>query len=58
MSSISKDQFSMAVEKVIADFEGVKKLNEQQFEGLFNLIQRRDVLAVLPTGFTGFAQYC
>ena len=41
-----KESISNALER----FDGVEKLSDEQTSGVFNFIQRKDVLAVLPTG--------
>ena len=39
------------VRNVVKTFEGVENLNLEQMDGIVNFIRRKDVLAVLRTGF-------
>ena len=39
-----------SISNVLERFDGVEKLSDEQTSGVFNFIQRKDVLAVLPTG--------
>ena len=40
-----------AVRNVVKTFDGVENLSPEQMDGIVNFISRKDVLAVLPTGF-------
>jgi ATP-dependent DNA helicase RecQ len=51
MPSITRDDFEYAVDMVLKSFTGVEKLNQHQNDALFELLRRRDVFAILPTGF-------
>ena len=39
-----------SISYVLERFDGVEKLSDEQTSGVFNFIQRKDVLAVLPAG--------
>ena len=39
-----------SISNVLERFDSVEKLSDEQTRGVFNFIQRKDVLAVLPTG--------
>ena len=39
-----------SISNVLERFDGVEKLSDEQTSGVFNFIQRKDVLAFLPTG--------
>ena len=39
-----------SISYVLERFDGVEKLSDEQTSGVLNFIQRKDVLAVLPTG--------
>ena len=39
-----------SISNVLERFDGVEKLSDEQTSGVLNFIQRKDVLAVLPTG--------
>ena len=39
-----------SISNVLERFDGVEKLSDEQTSGVFNFIQRKDVLAVLPAG--------
>ena len=39
-----------SISNVLERFDGVDKLSDEQTSGVFNFIQRKTVLAVLPTG--------
>ena len=39
-----------SISNVLERFDGVEKLSDEQASAVFNFIQRKDVLAVLPTG--------
>ena len=39
-----------SISNVLERFDGVEKLSDGQTSGVFNFIQCKDVLAVLPTG--------
>jgi len=43
--------FEKALAEVLKTFDGVEELSAEQRNGIFNFIRRKDVLAVLPTGF-------
>ena len=49
--SLSREDFTKAVNKILESFDGITKLNEHQDDALFHLVLRRDVFAILPTGF-------
>ena len=40
-----------ATAEVTGSFNGVEVVSAQQKEGIVNYIQRKDILAVLPTGY-------
>ena len=39
------------IAKVIRTFDGVEGISAEQKEGIVNYVQRKDILAVLPTGY-------
>ena len=39
------------IAKVIGTFDGVEGMSAEQIEGIVNYIQRKDILAVLWTGY-------
>lgn len=51
MTTVSTEDFLEAVDRVLVNFEGVERLNLHQRDSLLNFIERRDVFAILPTGF-------
>jgi ATP-dependent DNA helicase RecQ len=51
MHVLSREDFSTCVNNVLKKFPEVSQLNNYQAECLFNFIERRDVFAMLPTGF-------
>ena len=46
----TKDLDKVIAEVMIATFEGVEEVIALLREGIVNYIQRKDILAVLPTG--------
>lgn len=51
MPSLSREDFFTCVNNVLKKFPQVSQLNKFQDECLFNYMERRDVFAMLPTGF-------
>lgn len=51
MALISREDFNNAVCMVLKSFPCITQLNQHQDYALFELIHRRDVLAILATGF-------
>jgi hypothetical protein len=51
MLVLSREDFSTCLNNVLKKFPEVSQLNNYQAECLFNFIERRDVFAMLPTGF-------
>ena len=45
-----------SISYVLERFDGVEKLSDEQTSGVLNFIQRKDVLAVLPTMVGGMVQ--
>jgi superfamily II DNA helicase RecQ len=51
MPLVLREDFNNAVNSVLKFFTGITKLNKRQDDAFFQLIHRRDVFAILPTGF-------
>ena len=48
--AVRTEDLSKAIAEVIGTFDGVSEISAQQREGIANYVQRKDILAVLPTG--------
>ena len=50
-TAVRTEDIDKATAEVTGSFDGVEEVSAQQKEGIVNYIQRRDILAVLPTGY-------
>ena len=48
--AVRTEDLDKAVAEVIGTFDGVSEISAEQREGIANYFQRKDILAVLPTG--------
>ena len=51
MPLLLREDFSNGVNNVLKKFANISQLNKYQDECLFNFMERRDVFAMLPTGY-------
>ena len=49
--AVRTEDLDKAISEVIGTFDGVEEISSEQREGIVNHIQRKDILAVLPTGY-------
>ena len=49
--AVRTEDLDKAIAEVIGTFDGVEELSAEQRKGIVNYIQRKDILAVLPTGY-------
>ena len=47
---VCTEDLDKAIAEVTGTFDGVEEIRAELREGIVNYIQRRDILAVLPTG--------
>ena len=50
-TAVRTEDIDKATAEVTGSFDGVEVVSAQQKEGIVNYIQRKDILAVLPTGY-------
>ena len=50
-TAVRTEDTDKATSEVTGSFDGVEEASEQQKEGIVNYIQRKDILAVLPTSY-------